>query len=200
MLEYGFEIDPKGNRLQQLLDRISDWTIEDMRSVEKEAREHGDKFLADELRGEIAYRNRIVVPWVENDGGRSQYFKGKDAGDCVVRAIAIASQRDYKEVYDDLAELNKKYSKKGKRSARDGVVKDAYKYYFGWSLNWTWYPTMSIGSGCQVHLRPDELPGGRIVCSVSKHLVAVIDGVVHDTYDCSRGGTRCVYGYWFQET
>ena len=22
------------------------------------------------------------------------------------------------------------------------------------------------------------------------------DGVVHDTYDPSRDGTRCVYGYW----
>jgi len=24
----------------------------------------------------------------------------------------------------------------------------------------------------------------------------VIDGVLHDTHDCSRDGTRCVYGYW----
>jgi hypothetical protein len=24
----------------------------------------------------------------------------------------------------------------------------------------------------------------------------VIDGVLHDTHDCTRGGTRCVYGYW----
>ena len=43
-----------------------------------------------------------------NDGGRSQYFKG-DAGDCVVRAIAIASSLDYKKVYDDLHKLNTKY-------------------------------------------------------------------------------------------
>jgi hypothetical protein len=25
---------------------------------------------------------------------------------------------------------------------------------------------------------------------------AVIDGVIYDTPDCSRGGTRCVYGYF----
>jgi hypothetical protein len=24
----------------------------------------------------------------------------------------------------------------------------------------------------------------------------VIDGVIHDTHDCSRNGTRCVYGYY----
>jgi hypothetical protein len=63
-------------------------------------------------------------------------------------------------------------------------------------LGFTWTPTMTIGSGCTVHLRADELPSGRLVCSVSNHNVAVIDGVIHDTYDCSRKGSRCVYGYW----
>ena len=57
---------------------------------------------------------------------------------------------------------------------------------------------MQIGSGCTVHLRGDELPSGRLVVSVSKHLTAVIYGVIHDTHDCSRGETRCVYGYWQQ--
>jgi hypothetical protein len=193
--EYGYEIDPKGNRLQQILDRFREMNVSDLRAIEEEARSKGDKFLADEAKGEIAYRNRIVVPWEENDGGRSKYFKGKDAGDCVVRAITIASGRDYKRVYDDLAELNKQYGN-GHRTARDGLSPKAYKRYFGFDLNWVWHPTMHIGSGCQVHLRPDELPSGRIVCSLSKHLVAVIDGVVHDTYDPSRGGTRCVYGFW----
>jgi hypothetical protein len=55
---------------------------------------------------------------------------------------------------------------------------------------------MSIGSGCTVHLRDGELPMGRLIVSVSLHLVAVIDGIIHDTHDCSRDGTRCVYGYW----
>ena len=61
---------------------------------------------------------------------------------------------------------------------------------------WKWTPTMGIGTGCRVHLRPEELPGGRIIVSLSKHWCAVIDGVPHDTHDPSRGGTRCVYGYW----
>jgi len=34
------------------------------------------------------------------------------------------------------------------------------------------------------------------VVSVSKHYTAVIDGELHDTWDCSRAGSRCVYGYW----
>ena len=55
---------------------------------------------------------------------------------------------------------------------------------------------MKVGSGCRVHLRPGELPKGRLVVAVSKHYTAVIDGSVHDIGDPCRGGMRCVYGYW----
>jgi hypothetical protein len=41
-----------------------------------------------------------------------------------------------------------------------------------------------------------ELPAGRIIARVSKHFVAIIDGVINDIYDPSRGGNRCVYGYY----
>lgn len=55
---------------------------------------------------------------------------------------------------------------------------------------------MGIGTGCRGHLREGELPNGRLIVSVSRHMVAVIDGVIYDTHDPSRDGTRCVYGYW----
>jgi hypothetical protein len=45
---------------------------------------------------------------------------------------------------------------------------------------------------------PDFLwatPRGRIVVAVTKHMVAVLDHVVHDTWDCWRGRRR-VYGYY----
>jgi hypothetical protein len=57
---------------------------------------------------------------------------------------------------------------------------------------------MQIGSGCKVHLRKDELPSGRLIVKLSKHLTTVIDGVIHDTFDPSRGGNRCVYGYFIK--
>ena len=63
-------------------------------------------------------------------------------------------------------------------------------------LGFDWVPCMSLGTGCQVHMHKDELPGGVIIVSLSRHYAAVIDGVVHDIYDPSRNGTRCVYGYW----
>jgi hypothetical protein len=56
--------------------------------------------------------------------------------------------------------------------------------------------TAKIHFDMQTPLRADKLPSGRLVVGVSQHFVAIIDGVIHDIYDCSRDGTRCVYGYY----
>ena len=124
-----------------------------------------------------------------NDGGRSKYFDAASVGDCAIRAIAIATGLDYLKVYNDLKALNK-----GK-SCRNGTPKKVDKKYLT-DLGWVWHPTMLIGQGCKVHLCADELPSGVLIVAVSKHLTCVKDGVIYDTYDCSRDESRCVYGYW----
>ncbi|WP_069945319.1 hypothetical protein [Alteromonas macleodii] len=137
-----------------------------------------------------------------SDGGRqASGFKG-EARDCVTRAIAIVTGLPYSEVYEALAMGNasqrpKKSKKKPAKSARNGIdtKKPWFKRYMQ-SLGFEWVPTMRIGQGCSVHLSPDELPSGKLVLSLSKHYTAMIDGVLHDTHDCSREGQRCVYGYW----
>jgi hypothetical protein len=137
-----------------------------------------------------------------SDGGRALAgFKG-NAGDCVTRAIAIATGKPYIEVYNALNELAKTHERpgarkrKGKRSsARNGVWRSTYDRYLV-GLGWQWCPQMEIGSTCRTHLDAAELPRGRLICRVSKHVVAVIDHVIHDDHDPSRNGTRIVYGYW----
>lgn len=136
-----------------------------------------------------------------NDGGREAAgFKG-NAGDCVARAVTIASGRPYAEVYARLAEGtgSQRAGKKGKRSAsaRNGI-NVTRKWFKDLMVEWgfVWVPTMTIGSGCKVHLRADELPAGRLVVSVSGHYTTMIDGVINDTWNPDRGGNRCVYGYW----
>ena len=133
--------------------------------------------------------------FIVNDGGREAAgYRGK-VGDCTVRAIAIATGKPYQDVYNDLFVENKIRNPR-KSSPRDGgtSMKTTHKYLK--SLGWSWIPTMQIGSGCKVHLKQDELPSGNIIVRLSGHLCAVIDGVINDTYDPSRDGTRCVYGYW----
>lgn len=138
-----------------------------------------------------------------NDGGRKEAgYKGK-TGDCVCRAICIVTAKPYQEVYDTLAKGNqmqrksKRTPQKGKKTAAAGILvkRKWFKDYIA-SLGFEWTATTLIGSGCKVHLRADELPSGKLIVAVSKHWVAVIDGIINDITDCSRNGTRCVYGYY----
>jgi hypothetical protein len=134
-----------------------------------------------------------------HDGGRAAAGYEGTTGDCVTRAIAIATGKPYQEVYDAINVLAKSERrgtrKRGISSARGGVYKGTTRRYLE-SIGWKFVPTMSIGSGCKVHLRADELPLGRLIVSVSKHMTAVIDRIIYDTHNPDRGGTRCVYGYW----
>lgn len=123
-----------------------------------------------------------------SDGGRSRYFKAKNVGDCATRAIANATGIDYLSIYKALTKL-------AGESVRNGCPKRADKKLLT-ILGWKWNPTMTIGSGCQTHLEDGELPGGTLVVQVSRHLTCLKNGTIYDTYDCSRDGSRCVYGYW----
>lgn len=135
-----------------------------------------------------------------DDGGRrAAGFKGP-ARDCVTRAIAIATSIPYRTVYRALNTMASRERPRGRRrrsSARFGVARATYSAYLR-SLGWIFRPTMGIGTGCRVHLRANELPAGRLIVELSGHMAAVVDGVLYDTRDCSRGGTRCVYGYFME--
>lgn len=175
------------------------------------------------------------MEWTYNDGGRKAAgFRGT-ADDCVTRAIAIVTGTPYREVYDRINALAKdERHRRGKigllaatgrgSTARGGVLKQTTRRAME-EFGLAWTPTMRVGQGCTVHLVAEELPEGRIICNVSKHVVAVIDGVIHDTHNPSdRGATmyppnylgnippgatrradgywiyapeRCVYGYWW---
>lgn len=159
--------------------------------------------------------------YVYNDGGRKAAGYTGHAGDCVVRAIAIATEKPYQEVYDAInvaAQSERRGKRKrGKSTARNGVYKGTYRKYLA-SLGWTFTPTMSIGSGCKVHLHEGELPAtGRLIVVVSKHLTALVDNTINDTHDPRREGhrmdfdaatgkktfsisRRCVYGYFQKGT
>lgn len=138
-----------------------------------------------------------------NDGGRAAAGYKGNTGDCVCRSICIATGLPYDEVYATLAlgnatqRLSKRQKKKRPETAAKGInVKRKWFGDYMKSLGFTWVPTMHIGQGCKVHLTDTELPKGTIIVNVSKHFTSVIDGVLNDTYDCSRAGKRCVYGYY----
>jgi len=137
-----------------------------------------------------------------NDGGRKVAGYKGDARDCVCRSIAIVTQKPYRDVYDALNILGESERigkrKKSKSNSRTGVYRTTYEKYLK-SQGYEWIPTMQIGSGCKIHLHADELPSGRLVVRVSGHITTMIDGVINDTWDCSRDGKRCVYGYFIKK-
>ena len=157
-------------------------------------------------------------------GRKSEY-----GGDCVVRAFAIAlygpdvEEHQYKHVYKDYCRLIREWAFDGRSNAmkrlyRDGTRhtkpdypphKDVIKAYAE-ENGFTW--TATAGGHLQggpptetVHVRPDELPGGRLVLVLSKHYSAFIDGKLYDSWDTSVSrhveadggrGWRMVYGYY----
>ncbi len=150
------------------------------------------------------------MQFIHDDGGRKEAGWKGEAGDCVTRSLAIATGKLYQEVYDALNGLAKTERtgkrKKHRSSARNGVYKACYRRYLE-SLGWRFVPCMAIGSGCKVHLHDGELPQGRLIVKLSRHLTAVVDGVIHDTHDPQRtilvteNGVqrithRAVYGYF----
>lgn len=151
-------------------------------------------------------RNK-ALPLVIDDGGRAAAgYKGV-CGDCVVRSVAIASQRPYKDVYREIAEINlitrKTKTRKtvGKKTARYGVYTDAPPFTrYMQSIGWAWVGMPSGRNSTPVFFRRGNLPGGRIIVSIQSHYCAVIDGVIHDTHDGSDNGNAIVLGYWVRES
>jgi|ERR1039458_1955082 hypothetical protein len=130
-----------------------------------------------------------------NDGGRADAGYKGITSDCVTRSIAIATELPYRTVYNALnalGRLERPAPSQDRSNARKGVYRITYQKYL-LSLGWTWSPT-------RCHLRASELPSGHLVCRVTKHLVAVVDGVIHDLDDCSCDGKRYVYGYFTPAT
>ncbi len=124
-----------------------------------------------------------------NDGGRKAAgFKGT-AGDCGVRAMAIALGLDYSVVYKELAQANADNGRA--KSARNGVMKDVYtevlkRHGFVWNK-----APQRVGRKA----RCSDLKGV-VIAQQARHFVAVLDGVAHDAWDSTE---RMVYGYWSKQ-
>lgn len=130
-----------------------------------------------------------------NDGGREKAGYKGTTGDCVVRAISIATKTPYQEVYDDLFEMNKcwkgnsKISKNIQKnpSPRNGVARIVITKYLkgkGWDR--------ATGN---LKLDDEKFKNGTYICSVRSHLTVVRDGVLLDSYD-----SQMTSGYFAPKT
>jgi hypothetical protein len=58
------------------------------------------------------FKTPVRCEFVEDDGGRAAAGYGEASGDCVARAIAIATGKDYTEVFEALKERHARYVKR----------------------------------------------------------------------------------------
>lgn len=106
-------------------------------------------------------------------------------GNCAVRAIATAEDVDYRVAEQELLEHLTKIGY-GYYAYADEDYLDAHYE----SIT----PKVIKGekrmNGCRF---AESHPKGRYVLNMAGHLTACIDGLIYDTWDCSR---KCVYRYW----
>ncbi len=132
------------------------------------------------------------MDFVWNDGGRAACGFVGTTGDCVTRAIAIATGTVYREIYDKLGQASQK-------SPRTGIATDVVA---GFLAEKEW----QISPGLERPFDVNWLPKGVVIVHLAKnnrrgqHLTTVIDRVVHDTWDPSMDADYIVQSFWTSAT
>jgi hypothetical protein len=122
--------------------------------------------------------------WQPTDAGRSQSRRPKQSNDCTVRAVASAYGLDYDTAYDKLAAAGRKCFDGfhlGPWLDDQGAEKLSFPAVKG-------QKRMNPAKFCAAY------PKGRFICRTAKHVFAVIDGVVFDTWE--QRPDRCIYVAW----
>lgn len=128
------------------------------------------------------------MDFVWNDGGRAASGFVGLTGDCVSRSIAIATGTAYRSVYDELG----KRSLKTPRNGVETTVSTSMLTDLGW--------TAHEGGGRA--FEPSQLPKGRVIVQLMKeggrcrHMTAVIDQVVHDTWNPADDDDYLIIAFW----
>ena len=108
-------------------------------------------------------------------------------GDCVIRAFTKALDKSWIEVFDELVPVAREVQTMPNN-------RPAYEKYL--QLNGLVYHGVSNKKGTTrptVEKFAKEHKTGRYVLRIANHLVACVDGVYYDTWDC---GYKSMYGYW----
>lgn len=112
--------------------------------------------------------------------------KGKKVGDCVKRAIALATDTPYMEIQRELNKY-KKVSGQEKFNSNKNWEPFVVKVVKGQKISFpakTGERRMYIEEFCKTY------PEGRYIIRMAGHLTCVVDGCCYDTWDCTE---KCVY-------
>ena len=108
-----------------------------------------------------------------NDGGRTKHYKKKKLGDCVVRALAIALQQDYKQTLVELCEV----------SIVVGGVPNCPEVYELYLKGKMWIKNKPPRDSNGKKIRLKDWKHNRAIVLTTRHLTCVIDNCVNDIWD-----------------
>ncbi len=133
-------------------------------------------------------------PFVKTDGGRSDDKRRPHKGDCVIRAVALATGIAYSECYDELEDF---YGKsRGGMNIKNWIDLQHYNETNFRGFSFHWVPFKAVKG--QKRMNPvtfcQQFKDGTYIARTAKHVFAVIDGVIHDSWKQRKH--RCIYGAW----
>lgn len=121
------------------------------------------------------------MQFVKNDGGRSKYYpstlKKDQAGDCIIRAISIASNEDYMKVWNDLFKLGTEI----------GQLPNAWKTLSIYLSNNGWVEHKPFRDSKNRKMKIKNIPfdkSERYLMRTTSHLTAIVNGELHDSWNC----------------
>lgn len=129
------------------------------------------------------------VEYIYSDGGRKKYYKARHVRDCACRALAISTNRDYKESY----ELCNKYIWECTRSrvtVRNGMATRAVKEMMK-SLG---YRRVNCENR-NVHISDTAKKKGTFYILTKNHALCMKDGIIYDTWNSGRANPKVRYYY-----
>ncbi len=113
--------------------------------------------------------------------------EGKKTGDCVVRALALAEDRRWLDVYDALCKIGRVLHD----MPNNKKVYEEYLLQKGWTKQRM--PRHPNGKRYKLRELADEKNQEVFVANVVSHVATVKRGNLLDTWDC---GSKCVGNYY----
>lgn len=131
----------------------------------------------------------MLIGYVHDDGGRSDARYKGDTGDCAVRAISILTGIPYADVYGRMAACMKRagfaasgnaYRQRPRRGLKPAIsaraLQDLVKASYGLHrVKFDRGPRPTYSEAWTLH-------GNCLVCT-AKHIAAIVDGNLRDTFD-----------------
>jgi hypothetical protein len=125
--------------------------------------------------------NKMNIKYKKSFGGRDKYWSCKlkkdRTNDCVVRALAHATDTDYLVVWNELFELGRDI----------GFLPDAPRCYEKWlsDRGWVKHSPLTHSGRRKYSLKNIPIdPDGIYIFVTCGHLTAVVGGVLLDSWDC----------------